>query len=357
MTEFSTGGVVAFVLVPVCISAIIYTFLLRRFSHLKSSKPKVQQQRWASQSKPALGGVGFAVVLLLAAAFVSGHLSAWDSKQWLGVGLTASLAFFTGLRDDLRGLAPKVKLLVQLACTALLLAFGIGIEVFDSPVVNALATGMWVIGLMNAVNMLDNMDGVATVTSMFTALFLTLASIWFHGGLTSEALLMLALVGSLFGFLLFNWHPARMYMGDGGSLLLGLMLAVVAIPNAWNLPALENGFGLSQALIPLLVFLMPIADTTVVTVNRLRAGISPSVGGRDHTTHNLGYLGFSDTGVAVTYSFISLINLCWALWILVEDQNRWPTFFALTWAAVVLLSFYFISRYNLRRGKYSYSHV
>lgn len=357
MVGVSSALVGGIIVLAVLVSILVNRTLLQRFSHFQHSKRTDAQPRWASQRTPALGGVGFFIILLLAGIAVSclDVLSALSAGQWMGLTSACILAFAVGLRDDLRGVPPKLKMAAQLLCAGLLLVSGNGIAVFDSAFLNITATIIWVVGLMNAVNMLDNMDGVATITSMFSGLFLLLASLWLNGGFTTEAFLFLALFGALFGFLLFNWHPAKMYMGDAGSLLLGVFLAALAIPNCWNLAHAQHGFGLHEALVPLLVFLMPIVDTTVVTINRLRAGISPSIGGRDHTTHNLVYLGMTDTSVAVTYSFISLINICWALWLIVGAEGGMAIYLPLGWAAFVLLAFYLISRYNMHRGKYSYS--
>jgi UDP-GlcNAc:undecaprenyl-phosphate GlcNAc-1-phosphate transferase len=146
-----------------------------------------------------------------------------------------------------------------------------------------------------------------------------------------------------------------MYMGDAGSQLLGFLLATGSIVFGWNLNDQLPGFDWQTMLVPLLVMALPLTDTAVVIINRLSHGVSPSTGGRDHTTHNLSYLGLRDNMVAVTYSFLGMINLIWALWVAYAEPTQFVIFTATGWGLLVFLAFFFISRYNLRRGKYSYN--
>jgi UDP-GlcNAc:undecaprenyl-phosphate GlcNAc-1-phosphate transferase len=170
--------------------------------------------------------------------------------------------------------------------------------------------------------MLDNMDGISTLTSLFIFLIAALY-IALHNDLKSpDFIILLGLIASLFAFLFFNWSPSKMYMGDTGSQFLGIILAYIGIKFFWNSTLLngENGFS-QQVWVFLIGFLLPIADTTIVSLNRILRGQSPFIGGRDHTTHNLVYFGLSDSQVALSFAAISMINLflCFFIFRFIEE--------------------------------------
>ncbi len=151
---------------------------------------------------------------------------------------------------------------------------------------NAFATVVWVVGICNAMNLLDNMDGLsAGVAAIACAFFTVLAVI--HGQIW-VSIVAAVLLGAILGFLRYNWNPATIFMGDAGSLLLGYMLAVLAIK--LRFPGVEPE---RSWMIPILVLAVPIFDTTLVTISRLRRGVSISSGGRDHVSHRLVQLGLS----------------------------------------------------------------
>jgi UDP-GlcNAc:undecaprenyl-phosphate GlcNAc-1-phosphate transferase len=336
------------------LSVVTNVLLLRKFKAYKRT-PNPGQIRWASQQKPAVGGISFAVALVLGMAFGWGLDSIWAPLQWTGLAAGAVLAFGVGLLDDFKHVSALRRLLVQLACAGLVVGVGLGVQCTGWAAVDGLITVFWVVGLMNAVNMLDNMDGITTITSIFSALFVVLAAALHLGRLGTEAAVFLALIAGLFGFLVVNWHPSKIYMGDGGSMLLGFLLAIGSIAFCWNLGAITGSFRGTDLLVALLVMALPLTDTAVVIINRLSHGVSPATGGRDHTTHNLSYLGMADNYVAVTYSFLSMINLCWALWIAYGEPEQFVIFTATAWGLGVFCVFFLISRYNLRRGKYTYN--
>lgn len=347
-------GVMVLLAMGFVLSLGVNLLLLRKFVAFKRA-PAPGQIRWASQQKPAAGGISFAVALVLGAVFGWGLDSHFSPAQWGGVAAGAVLAFGVGLVDDFKHVSALRKLLVQLACAALVVGVGLGVQCTGWAVVDAAITVFWVVGLMNAVNMLDNMDGITSITSVFSALFVVLAAALNLGSLGSEAAVFLALIAGLFGFLVVNWHPSKMYMGDAGSMLLGFLLAVGSIAFGWNLGADTGEFAATDLLVALLVMALPLTDTAVVIINRLAHGVSPATGGRDHTTHNLSYLGLADNQVAVTYSFVGMINLCWALWIAYGEPEQFVIFTATAWGLLVFCAFFLISRYNLRRGKYTYN--
>ena len=163
--------------------------------------------------------------------------------------------------------------------------------------------------MMNSINMLDNMDGITTVVSIGILVAGLIVQLVIGPLEPVYMVLMIGLMASLCGFLYFNWNPSRMFMGDTGSQLLGVFLAFVGIRFFWNAVSSEGEWEPARQLIaPLIAFLLPIVDTTIVSFNRLAKGTSPFVGGRDHTTHHLSYAGLSDAKVAFTFIGISMLN-------------------------------------------------
>ena len=147
---------------------------------------------------------------------------------------------------------------------------------------------------MNSINMLDNMDGITAQTSFF---IITTAIIFlsFNSGFEKyDYMICLGAIGSLIGFLFYNFHPSRMFMGDSGSQFLGLLVAIIGIKYFWNIEDFKTGTTIptKQIVTVLIVFTLPIVDTTSVVINRIARKSSPFVGGKDHTTHHLSYLGF-----------------------------------------------------------------
>jgi UDP-GlcNAc:undecaprenyl-phosphate GlcNAc-1-phosphate transferase len=131
-----------------------------------------------------------------------------------------------------------------------------------------------------------------------------------HADETVHTILIIGVLAALSGFLFFNWHPSRMFMGDTGSQFLGVFLAYLAIRFLWNTPSPAGAWETPrQIVMPLIALLLPIVDTTVVSINRIARGSSPFVGGRDHTTHHLSYAGLSDAQVALTFVGLSMLNV------------------------------------------------
>ena len=156
---------------------------------------------------------------------------------------------------------------------------------------------------MNSINFLDNMVDITAVLSVFILLNRHLVHLMLGPVLGVQMMLIVNTIAALAGFLFYNWNPSRMFMGDTGSQFLGVYLAYVGIRCFWNAPSPVTGADehWRQAIMTLVVFLLPIAATTTVTINRIGRGRSPFVGGRDHTTHHLSYLGLSDAQVALTF--------------------------------------------------------
>lgn len=312
------GGSLTFIYLVFCIISVLFSFLINglllKFSRTLGSKDQGDDVvRWSSVSKPALGGISFFIMFLFGVACHSVIFSfrAFDLDviQFLGVLVACALGFIVGLADDAFNTKPFLKSSAQLACAIILISTGTSINMSGLAWIDYPLTVLWVVGLMNSINMLDNMDGITTSVSISIVLA-TMYMIWSTGYYTSIYFItLLGVLSGLLGFLYYNWNPSKMYMGDTGSQFLGIFLAAVGIIFLWN-GHTSDVFRIQtrQFIVPLLVFIIPIIDTTTVTINRLMKGQSPFVGGKDHTTHHLSYMGLTDRQVALTFLGLSLLS-------------------------------------------------
>ncbi|HEY3238690.1 MAG TPA: MraY family glycosyltransferase [Acidimicrobiia bacterium] len=245
---------------------------------------------------PYLGGLAivlsFALVVAIAASLRPPSSRLDELVAILVVGVILS---FVGFLDDLKNLSPWVRLAIEVAGALVVWRTGAGLELFPHDALDAVFTVVWVVGITNAFNLLDNMDGLsAGVAAVGAGWFFVIAA---ANGQYLVAGLAAALAGCALGFLRHNFHPARIYMGDAGSLFLGFMLAVLGVK--LRFPGPTN----VMFLVPVLVLGMAILDTTLVTVCRLRSGRSPLQGGRDHMSHRLVFIGIPvPVAVALIYT-------------------------------------------------------
>ena len=307
--------------------------------------------RWGTMSKPSVGGITFYIIFLLSVASYSILFEPGKQIYQLGfVGLLISCAsgFLIGLADDAYDTRPVLKFGVQVLCGVLLIGSGIYIQIFPSQEMNYLFTIFWVVGIMNSINMLDNMDGITTVVSI-GILLNTVYRIVRHNDLSNMHLLvMLGVLASLFAFLRFNWNPSLMYMGDTGSQFLGVFLATMGIIYFWNDPYAISVPATGKLFVTtIMTFILPILDTTVVVVNRLLKKQSPFIGGKDHTTHSLAYLGLSDRQVAIT--FVGLASMSFFINILLEEYlTDWSYIYSIVFSLYLLglMVFFFYTTRN-----------
>jgi UDP-GlcNAc:undecaprenyl-phosphate GlcNAc-1-phosphate transferase len=295
--------------------------------------------RWGTLSKPAVGGLSFYIVFLLSLATYSVFFNNNDAlynSQFMGFIMAMAIGFLIGLADDAYNTKPVLKFLAQVSCAFSFIFTGTYINVFDNMMLNYLLTIFWVVGIMNSINMLDNMDGI-TATVSLGIIISAVVIIMLSNDINNLYLAsIIGLSAALLGFLYFNWHPSKMYMGDTGSQFLGVFLAGIGIMFFWNNPYHVTESLLMKKLITVaLVFILPIVDTTIVVINRISKGKSPFVGGKDHTTHSLAYLGLKDNQVTTAFALLSLVSV-----VLVFTVN----FLITTWNLLYTLIFggYFI---------------
>jgi UDP-GlcNAc:undecaprenyl-phosphate GlcNAc-1-phosphate transferase len=283
--------------------AIVSNVILLRFSQTLGIRNKNDVViRWSNQSKPSLGGVSFFVVFVFAAiaySIVFGEdRNVFQNPGFVGLFAAGSIAFLMGLADDAYNTRPMIKLTTQILCGTFLVVTGSTIHLFHHEGVDAIVTVLWVVIVMNSLNMLDNMDGI-TGTTVFFILLSCLISNWliFEFNTNIFTLINVSVIGAVVGFLTMNIHPSKLFMGDAGSQFIGLFVAFFSLQNHWNVSFDTQSPSWLGMCIALVAFTPAGVDTLSVVINRLRRGQSPMLGGKDHTTHHLVYSGLTDRKV------------------------------------------------------------
>src|SRR6266852_6179223 len=262
------------------------------------ARPKVD--RWHKNPTAMMGGVG----IWLAVVVTDIALVPRTGEGWVVIG-AASFLFLVGLVDDLLHIKPYQKLIGQVIGAAIVVNYGLVLPWTRSLPANMVITIFWLIGITNAINLLDNMDGLATGIAAIASCFLTMNFI--VSGQPAEALMLAVFAAALLGFLIYNSNPASIFMGDSGSLFIGFFLASAALV---NLSGGRSRSFLPVLVVPILVLFVPIFDTTFVTGLRKLSGRAASQGGRDHTSHRLVALGLSEKrAVLLLYGLAALSGL------------------------------------------------
>ena len=249
---------------------------------------KPREDRWHRRPVALFGGVGIALTLFICAATLG------VVREQPVLVLTAAAVFIVGFVDDILSLKPSTKLIAQIGLASSLLFFGYRLNWLESTTLDLLLTLVWIVGMTNAFNLLDNMDGLCAGIAMIVgaALMIDLLPGASGAETLSQARYLAILLGATGGFLVYNVHPASIFMGDSGSLLLGFSVAAVTLTSGRPAPGRSDILSIIAA--PVLVLLIPIFDTTLVTLSRWFSGRRASQGGRDHTSHRLVAIGLSE---------------------------------------------------------------
>jgi UDP-GlcNAc:undecaprenyl-phosphate GlcNAc-1-phosphate transferase len=246
------------------------------------AKPKMD--RWHKKPTAMLGGVAIWIsVLIPILIFVPDTTYEWVILR------ASTFLFFIGLLDDLIHLKPYQKLIGQVLGAAYVVYYGLTLPWTGSHLINMALAIFWLIAITNAINLLDNMDGLASGIAIIAAGCLALSFV--NTEQYTDALILLSFAAALLGFLVYNSHPASIFMGDCGSMFVGFFLASSALVNVSG--GRSRSF-LPVLAVPILVLFIPIFDTTFVTILRKLSGRAASQGGRDHTSHRLVALGMSE---------------------------------------------------------------
>ncbi len=276
-------ALVAFVLV------VLLTPLVKRVAEQTGLVAMPKADRWHRTRIPLMGGVG--IVLAAVVAVLLGQPT--SMPVWVLLACATGLAV-VGFIDDVRVLRPQTKLFLQIFAAAVMTVVGLQFQFTGVVVIDMLITLVWLVGITNALNLLDNMDGLAAGIAAIVAAFRL--TFFLADGQMEGAMLAGVILGACLGFLVFNFNPASIFMGDTGSLFLGFMVGGLSLVGGWPY---ARGTALVLVL-PVLVVLVPIFDTTFVTIARILAGRPVSQGGRDHTSHRLVALGMSEKQAVLT---------------------------------------------------------
>ncbi|HJS22896.1 MAG TPA: hypothetical protein VJ751_00915 [Pyrinomonadaceae bacterium] len=295
---FSPRTILA-VATSVCL-ALILTPLVRGLARRYSFVAQPKTDRWHKKPTAMLGGTAICLSVIITLLVFSLH-----TTYGLQILLASTFMFLVGLVDDLIHIKPYQKLIGQILGSAFVVYYGLSLPWTGSVLLNMVLAIFWLIGITNAINLLDNMDGLASGIAVIAAGFLALSFV--NSGQFTEALIMLVFAGGLLGFLVYNSNPASIFMGDCGSMFVGFFLASSALMHVSG--GRSRSF-LPVLAVPILVLFIPIFDTTFVTVLRKLSGRAASQGGRDHTSHRLVALGMSERhAVLMLYGFAALSGL------------------------------------------------
>jgi UDP-GlcNAc:undecaprenyl-phosphate GlcNAc-1-phosphate transferase len=247
---------------------------------------------------PRLGGAAIFLAVIVAAVILGRR---YKFTQFGTILVGATGISFMGLIDDRWGLHAFVKLAGQIAAALLLYAGGIYVGTFHHPVLNLITTVLWVVTITNAINLLDNMDGLAAGVAGIAAAHFGLMCAF--SGQYLVGALAIAVLGACLGFLFYNLNPASIFMGDSGALFLGFMLAATGIKLRF-----PDNVTFVTWMVPVLVMGVPIFDTTLVVISRLRRGQNPLTNpGRDHVSHRLVATGMTRREAVLTLYSVSFV--------------------------------------------------
>lgn len=348
------------------IGGVLILFLLKLFFPLLGTGKKSldASSRWSANLKPTVGGILFLLALFLFYPN-SGLHTRGMGIQLTGLLIASTIVFAIGLWDDIARISPRKKLAGQFLAAIVFVSFNNpmhfcsdlfgGVSVITQTMDFAFAVFL-AIAMMNSVNMMDNMDA-ATAVSVFPAV-LMLGCYSLIGATYSFDFLSAALIA----FLILNWHPSRIFMGDSGSMVLGLIVAFAMLTVSSSNSSASVTSWVDHVVSIFTLGTVLIADTALVIYQRRRHGISPMQGGRDHTTHHLFYTGLSQREIAVLLFFLGFIPMIIqsATFKMVgesEYQNSalWRIAPLAVYFILYLTVMILISNRNLRIGKYTYT--
>ena len=316
-------------LISAFLLCLVLTPLIRYLAMVRGWMARPVKERWHKRPTALMGGiaiyVGMAVPLFFITDFTilipyvhqfPNHPAppSLGAAVWIG----ASFLFALGLLDDFIDLKPYTKLVGQILVATMAAFLGFRLHWFVSLTLDTMVTIFWIVGITNAFNLIDNMDGLCAGMGAICALALALI----FSGYSPEAVhVALILAGALGAFLFYNFNPASIFMGDCGSLSIGFTLAMLSVfysevgaPNA-----------VAVYVVPVMVLLVPIMDTTMVTLIRLLSGRKASVGGRDHTSHRLVLMGLNETNAVLFLFCIGVLSGLAALFVSRTDTLTSPS--------------------------------
>jgi len=248
---------------------------------------------------PLLGGIA-----IYSAFFISLIFTVGVNKDILALFIGGTLLLILGIVDDKTGMIPNFKLFGQLIAALIVAKMGIRVTFIENYYLSMFFTCFWIIGMTNAFNLLDNLNGLSAGIASISSFFFAILAFFRGDYLVAAA--AAALCGSSLGFLKHNFPKASVFMGDAGSLFIGFVLACIAVIGSW-----QTHTKITSLAVPILILAYPIFDTTLVTILRIKEKRSVFQGGKDHSSHRLALLGFKKTGaVLIIYGITITLGLC-----------------------------------------------
>ena len=299
-----------------CAFSLILTPIVRKIALAWGKVAIPKDNRWHRKETALLGGVGIflAMVTVWVIAVIFTDWATYG-RPYLPMMLCAGAIFGLGLVDDIFNLDPQHKLAGQIVIASVLMFFGFRLGWTDSKTINMFLSILWIVGITNAFNLLDNMDGLAAGIAFIAGAFLCLC-LYLNpefSGLAGRPVLVLSMayLGAILGFLVYNFNPASIFMGDAGSLFIGFVLACLTVKGSpSHIDAGSFVHLLSVIAIPILILFVPILDTGFVSLMRKLFRRRISQGGRDHSSHRMVAIGFSERkAVLVLYGFSAVSGL------------------------------------------------
>jgi len=289
--------------------------------HVSAIEPTID--RWHTKVTPGLGGVAMFVAFSCALWIVSSELDASVVSIFAG----ASLLFFVGFLDDVRQCSPAIKLFAQCLAASLVVLIGQWPQLgslfgAEHHWLTLIVNMVWMVAIANGINLLDNMDGLAAGVALTATVSLVVLLQDASGTHDSLRITLIGLSGALAGFLLLNINPARIFMGDSGSLWIGLVLGASSVTLTTSDSVSSVAFPW-VLLIPVLVLAVPVLDTSFVIVTRKLRGQPVSQGGRDHLSHRLVRLGCSERVSVAILWLLSVIGAVVAYAVMHAEAHVW----------------------------------
>lgn len=303
------------------ISALVLTPLVIQFAYKIKAVDQPNYRKVHQKAMPRIGG------LAIFGAFLIGYFVLMpEDEHAVYILLGAILIILTGFLDDILNITPKAKLLGQLAAAGIVIYGGLQVTFITLPVIGVIEFGyfsipitlLWIVGITNAINLIDGLDGLAAGVSTIALIAMAVMA-----AIMGDVFVMgvaLVLAASAIGFLFYNFHPAKIFMGDTGSLFLGFMISVLALSGFKNV-------ALISFIIPVLMLGVPVSDTFFAIIRRIRLKQPISAPDKSHLHHRLIAVGFSHRQTVIIIYFIAIL---FGVTAILFSQ-------ATVWGAVVLL--------------------
>ena len=288
------------VFITTTVVAYLITPLFRKIAFKTGYLDEPRNTKVHAHPTPLLGGLSIYIAFMVG-LFIT--VNVFGSPRLVGIASGSLLLLAVGMIDDKMGMMPELKLLAQFLASMAVVKSGVRIEFLGNYYLNTIFTYLWLVGITNSFNLLDNMNGLSAGIAVIASAFFGIA-MW-SSGQVEIAAISFAMAGACLGFLKHNFPRANIFMGDSGSLVIGFVLASIAILGSW-----KTRFLTTSLAMPAVILAYPIFDTTLVTIMRLLEGRSVFQGGRDHSSHRLALLGLRRRGtVLVIYGICITLGL------------------------------------------------